>query len=182
MKAVILLFLCFVTSLTRADTWMPLGHRVFCSPDGTWLLRADGSGTAVLLKWQKEDAGYAVHKTIAFSSKAEPLSLAVGNSGRIVALDCSFAMGSDRRTVEVYSPEGALLKSWQLEDIFSADEIAAFAKTTSSVWWRDIEVKVTESDWGFAVVTRPVAQGFANSPKKVVRGIWILPDKLEIRR
>jgi len=68
-----------------------------------------------------------------------PVDFLVTDRGYLVTLDNWGSMGYGKIAV-FYSPNGDVIQSFELKDLFSADEISRFGHSVSSIWWRKTEI------------------------------------------
>lgn len=92
-----------------------------------------------------------------------PVIFFVTDRGYLVTFDNWHNMGYGR-ALAGYAPTGRQVFAWQLSDLFTADEIAAFKTSVSSIWWRTDTVYVREGqqtiyvhmdDKGTALILEP---------------------------
>ena len=81
------------------------------------------------------DRSYRLTWTISLVNPVAPIDLFLTDRGYLVTLDNWHNMGYGK-IVAVYSPDGKLLRSHALDDLFSAAEIDKLPRSVSSIWWR----------------------------------------------
>lgn len=81
-----------------------------------------------------ETGGYRPTARATLLNPVAPVEFHVSNDGRLIALDNWHNMGYGT-AIAIYAPDGKLVKSHALADIFTADEIEAFPHSASSIHW-----------------------------------------------
>ena len=81
------------------------------------------------------DRSYRPAWTISLVNPVAPIDLFLTDKGYLVTLDNWHNMGHGK-IVACYSPDGKLLRSHTLDDLFSAAEIDKLPRSVSSIWWR----------------------------------------------
>lgn len=79
---------------------------------------------------------YVKDKELQLLNPISPVFAAMADSGELITLDNWHNMGIGSSVVVVYSPDGAVVRSLGLKDLYSPSELAKFKLTTSSIWWR----------------------------------------------
>ncbi|NOT40821.1 MAG: hypothetical protein HOP13_10035 [Alphaproteobacteria bacterium] len=80
------------------------------------------------------DGNYRPTARATLLNPVAPVEFFVSNDGRLVTLDNWHNTGYGT-AVAVYAPDGKVTKAYTLADIFTADEIEAFAHSVSSIHW-----------------------------------------------
>jgi hypothetical protein len=144
------LTLALVTA-PRADQWPPPETREGWSPSRDHFVRViPGKGigetvgfrgaptgphaTAELYR-RASDRSYRLAWTISLVNPVAPIDLFLTDRGYLVTLDNWHNMGYGK-IVAFYSPEGSLIRSYALDDLFSPAEIEKLPRSVSSIWWR----------------------------------------------
>ena len=65
----------------------------------------------------------------------KPVFFTLGKDGTLATLDNWHNMGYGP-VVVIYAPSGAVLKSYELKDLYTEEQIAKFPMSVSSIWWR----------------------------------------------
>ena len=85
---------------------------------------------------QDHDRSYKPGKEITLVNPVAPVEFYVSDSGQLATVDNWHNRGYGK-VVVFYSPDGNLIKSYELKDLFSEKEIALFSKSVSSITWND---------------------------------------------
>jgi len=143
--SVAFLLLCTLASCSRADTWPPPTLNIVASPDGTALLRItpnfregeNSKALATVLRYDAPSGDYRKVAEFPLRNNSSPHEAVITNDGRfVVTFDDWAAMGRTENVVVVYRGDGAFVKAWALQDIFTAEERKLFASSTTSTSWR----------------------------------------------
>jgi hypothetical protein len=150
LAGLVLMLLCGSAGM-QADDWAgPIVREVF-SESREWFVRVvpgksvgDSFGFAGAAKGpyaraefyrRRPDRSYALVSGRALVNPVAPVDFVVTNRGYLATLDNWHNMGYGKAAA-FYSPGGDLIRSFELKDLFSADEIEAFDHSVSSIWWR----------------------------------------------
>ena len=151
--AALVLVAVFAAALAaRADDWAgPQVHEVF-SPSRDHFVRVtpgESWGDTIGFKGAKKgryataaffaraaDGSYKPTATVTLLNPVAPVEFFVSNDGRLVTIDNWHNRGYGT-VVVIYAADGALVKSYTLADLFSAEEIEAFSHSVSSIHWHD---------------------------------------------
>jgi hypothetical protein len=152
MKYLFAFLLCVAVSTAGADSWgapealgrsSPKGERVMRVIPGTdkgavFGFAGDQRGhAAVALVYRLDATGhYRERREIQLLNPISPVFAAIADSGELITLDNWHNMGIGSSVVVIYSPEGKVVRSLGLTDLYSASELQKFRLTTSSIWWR----------------------------------------------
>ena len=121
------------------------------------------------------DRSYRLAWTVSLVNPVAPIELFVTDRGYLVTLDNWHNMGYGK-IVAFYSPDGKLLRSHALDDLFSAAEIDKLPRSVSSIWWRKQVVRSTGS-------AEPLRVGGRRRPRAHLRnGDRRLPVLRDARR
>jgi hypothetical protein len=82
------------------------------------------------------DKSYKLTATAALLNPIAPIEFFVSDGGRLVTIDNWHNRGYGA-VVAIHAADGSLTKSYKLADLFSAEEIEAFAHSVSSIHWHD---------------------------------------------
>jgi hypothetical protein len=94
-----------------------------------------GPAATAELYGRASDRSYRPAWTITLPNPVAPIDLFLTDRGYLVTLDNWHNMGYGT-VVAFYSPTGKPIRAYTLADLFSAAEIDAMRKSTSSIWWR----------------------------------------------
>lgn len=82
----------------------------------------------------RADGSYGAGATVELLNPVAPVEFFVTDRGYVVTLDNWHNMGYGKVLV-LYGPDGAPIKSYELKDLFSEEEINRFDHSVSSIWW-----------------------------------------------
>jgi hypothetical protein len=161
MRYALALLLFLFATLVGADSWVPAKVVGLASPTGQVVVRVvPGSnldavygfsgaqkGTAATATFYRlgPTANYEKFQVVPLLNPIAPVFAAVTDSGELVTLDNWHNIGVGDAVVVVYSPEGKVLRSYRLADIYTEAEIKKFKQSVSSIWWRCQSQPVFES-------------------------------------
>jgi hypothetical protein len=146
--------LAFILSLTLgtafADDWpSPQTREVFSTsrdhfvrvtPGNSWGdvqgFKGAANGAYATAEFYRRDQAGAYQPTARATllNPVAPVEFHVSNDGRLIALDNWHNKGYGT-AIAIYAPDGKLVKSHALADIFTAEEIEAFPHSVSSIHW-----------------------------------------------
>jgi hypothetical protein len=179
MRLILLLIAPLIAlSAAHADEWPAPQIREVFSPSRAYFVRVNpGTGwgdtvgfagsvkgpsaTAEFYRLEK-DRSYRFVASVSVRNPVAPVDVFVTNRGFLVTLDNWHNMGYGD-IAAVYSPEGQLVKSYALSDLFNKSEIDGFSHSASSIWWRKdrgayirvdqetLYISVNDSGGGFVV-------------------------------
>jgi len=89
------------------------------------------------------DRSYRLAAEASLANPVAPVKFLVTDRGYLVTLDNWHNMGYGK-AVASYSPDGKRVAAYELKELFSATEVAAFRTSVSSIWWRTDTVYVRE--------------------------------------
>jgi hypothetical protein len=145
------LLFCCLGSFAHADSWPGAVPAGVSSPDGKTLVRvlpgsnigavfgfagAKGgpNGQAVYYRLGSDDK-FARYQAIELLNPVAPIFFAVSNAGELVTFDNWHNMGHGK-VIVVYGANGKVLRSYELAEIYSPQEVERFQQSVSSRWWR----------------------------------------------
>ena len=108
-----------------------------------------GHGRAKIFRLTKRGA-YILSGEMALVNPVAPVDCFVSNNGYLVTLDNWYAVGHGKIIV-FYSPNGRLLRSYELTDLFSEKEIVQFSRSVSSIRWRKFNAQIKDDQITFFV-------------------------------
>lgn len=151
-KHALALVWCFMVGAAGADSWLPPSITAHASPTGLWVVRVTpgsdkgtvfgfggdprGPAAKAVLHRLRADGNYTRHKEFQLLNPVAPVFAAITDSGELITLDNWHNMGIGQSVVAIYSPEGGIVRSLGLMDIYSPAELEKFRMTVSSIWWR----------------------------------------------
>ena len=143
----------------RADSWAQATVTEVFSESREWFVRiVPGSslgdtvgftgspkGPYATAEWYRRDAdrSYRFRQEITLVNPVAPVTFLVTNRGYLTTYDNWHNMGYGPVVVS-YRPDGQRQSAYELKDLFTADEIADFQTSVSSIWWRTETVYVRE--------------------------------------
>lgn len=152
MKYALALLLSLLAAAVCADSWAPTKGAGLASPTGQVVVRVvpgtnidatygrsgaqKGNAATAIFYRLDSAANYVRYRDVSLLNPIAPVFAAVSDSGELVTLENWHNMGQGNGVVAVYSPEGKVLRSYQLADIYTEAEIKMFERSTSSIWWR----------------------------------------------
>jgi hypothetical protein len=152
MRYISALVLCFIAGTVGADSWTAPEIAGHASPKGQWVARVipgtdkggvygyagekRGEAATAIVYRLVSSSNYAKHKEFKLLNPIAPVFAAIADSGELITLDNWHNMGIGKSVVVVYSPDGGIVRSLGLMDIYSPAELEKFRLSTSSVWWR----------------------------------------------
>ena len=89
------------------------------------------------------DRSYRLVTEITLQNPVAPVLFLVTDRGYLLTLDNWHNMGFGK-AIASYGPDGRVVFANELKDVFSAEEITAFRRSVSSIWWRTETVYVRE--------------------------------------
>ena len=82
-----------------------------------------------------DEGTYLFYQELALLNPVAPVFAAVSNEGALVTLDNWHNMGFGP-VLAIYSPAGAVVRSYTLEELYRPEQIDKFMASVSSRWWR----------------------------------------------
>jgi len=149
---IIALLIFLVSANALSDDWPTPTPRIVASPDTSIFVRVVWP-EATYYKRNSRTNSYDAYLTITLPRRIAPVDLFVGNDGVVVLLDewGSIGFGS---AVSIVDPNGVLVRSYSLEDIYTAEAIDEIPATVSSRWWRDSQTTPRFTEEGLSVKDR----------------------------
>ena len=89
------------------------------------------------------DRSYRLAAEITLQNPVAPVLFLVTDRGYLLTLDNWHNMGFGK-AIASYSPDGRVVFSSELKDVFSEKEVEGFRRSVSSIWWRTETVYVRE--------------------------------------
>ncbi len=149
----------------RGDSWAAATPIAVASPDGDRLVRVEpGDSLGDTVGFAGANKGSFARATYYFRNEAEdtynpirsidlknpisPVDVHLNNAGVLVTLDNWHNMGYGS-VIVIFDRDGRLLKSYELEDIYSENRINEILHSVSSRWWRCQSVKPWINDGEF---------------------------------
>ena len=81
------------------------------------------------------DRSYSLVTQVDLLNPMAPVEFFVSNDGHLATLDNWHNLGYGK-VVSVYDSRGELVRSYELSDLFQADELKEFSQSVSSIHWR----------------------------------------------
>jgi hypothetical protein len=157
-----------ITPLILADDWPGPQIREVFSHSRTYFVRVNPGkswgdtfgfksapkgpfATAEFYRLEK-DRSYRLTATATLLNPVAPVDFFVTDRGFLVTLDNWHNRGYGR-IVAFYSPDGQPIRSYDLSDLFTRNEIEAFSHSVSSISWRNLTAAYVREDQGTLYVT-----------------------------
>jgi hypothetical protein len=83
---------------------------------------------------RQNDGSYGLGATVTLLNPVAPVDFFVTDQGYLITLDNWHNMGYGK-VLALYGADGAPIKSYDLSDLFSEEEISQFEHSASSIWW-----------------------------------------------
>ena len=83
---------------------------------------------------RQSDGSYSLGATVRLLNPVAPVEYFVSDQGYLMTLDNWHNMGYGK-VLALYGSDGAAIKSYELKDLFSEEEIGRFEHSASSIWW-----------------------------------------------
>ena len=93
-----------------------------------------GSYAKAMFYRLRADGSYAPGATVTLLNPVAPVEFFVTDQGSLVTLDNWHNVGYGK-VLALYRPDGTPVKSYELKDLFSDEEISRFDLSVSSIWW-----------------------------------------------
>lgn len=135
-----------------ADQWLQPTESGFISADGRIAVRLTPGTSwgevwgfagaplgeharAQFFRLAGDERAYSLYQELELLNPIAPVFAAVSNEGALITLDNWHNMGFGPILV-IYSPAGAIVRSYTLEDLYGPEQIDKFVASVSSRWWR----------------------------------------------
>jgi hypothetical protein len=159
------------TPAARADQWISPTESGAISLDGRVIVRVvpgeswgevEGfkgapTGKHAMARFYRLDeagAAFVQYREQELLNPVRPVAFAVADDGTLATIDNWHNAGYGPVLV-VYAPSGEIVKSYELKDLYSEEQIRQFPMSVSSIWWRCWPVTpVIEPNGSFAFVDR----------------------------
>lgn len=137
----------FLAGLARADDWLVPRVQTQASENGAFLVRMAPSevtglsqgqltGKHASAQWFRWDGKDFVRQHAAtLLNPVSPVEIRVANNGALVSFDNWGGVGTGA-IVAIYAPNGKLVRSYTLDQLYPAAAVRKFRRTVSSVHWR----------------------------------------------
>lgn len=151
----------------RADSWPGAVVKEVFSESRDWFVRivpgtsiGDTVGFASAPKGpyaraefyrRQADRSYRLMTERTLVNPVAPVAFFVTDRGYLATLDNWHNMGFGK-IAAFYSPDGVLIRSYELSDLFTAEEIGRFSESVSSIWWRKEMTYVREGQQSLYVM------------------------------
>jgi len=169
MKKILLLLLTLIASAARADDWPgPVTKEVFSASREHFVRVIPGESlgdtygfigmkkgkyaTAEFYR-RAEDRSYRLVAEVNLLNPIAPVEFFVSNDGHLAAVDNWHNIGYGK-VLAIYDSRGQVIRSYELKDLFRDDEIKAFQRSVSSIYWRNGPVYVREDQTTLLVTVR----------------------------
>jgi hypothetical protein len=145
-----ILIFCSFATVSIADEWpAPQTREVFSNerdhfvrivPGDSW---GDTNGFAgapkgayakALFYHRRSDGSYGLGATVTLLNPVAPVDFYVTDQGYLITVDNWHNLGFGK-VLALYGADGTPIKSYELRDLFTDEEINAFEHSASSVWW-----------------------------------------------
>jgi hypothetical protein len=94
-----------------------------------------GAYAKALFYVRQADRDYHLAAEVALLNPVAPVDLLLSNSGYLITFDNWHNLGYGK-AVAVYDPTGKPVASWELEQLYSPDQLRSIRESISSRWWR----------------------------------------------
>jgi hypothetical protein len=140
-----------VSAALAADDWPAPRVMTVFSEDGTRFVRVEpgesigdsvgfagakrGGFARGLFYDRQADRSYRLVADVALLNPVAPVDLLLGNGGHLIAFDNWHNLGFGK-VVAIYGPSGKPVASWELEQLYSPEQLRSIKRSVSSRWWR----------------------------------------------
>lgn len=107
---------------------------------------------------RQADKSYRLTASATLLNPVAPVEFFVSDEGRLATIDNWHNAGYGK-VVAIYDGHGVPVKSFTLEDLFTAAEIEGFRKSISSIWWSTTPVYIRSDQKTLFVSTDTVSRG-----------------------
>ena len=155
-----IVLLAFVCATMHADDWPgPQTREVFSQgrdhfvrviPGESWgdanafAGAPKGPYAKAMFYHRQGDGSYSLGATVTLLNPVAPVEFFVSDHGYLMTLDNWHNAGYGI-VLALYGPDGAPIKSYELKDLFSKEEIELFEHSVSSIWWHKGPAYVDEN-------------------------------------
>jgi hypothetical protein len=94
-----------------------------------------GAYARALFYERQADLSYRLTAEVALLNPIAPVDLLLSNSGYLITFDNWHNLGYDKAVV-IYGPTGKPVASWELEQLYTPDQLTSIKQSVSSRWWR----------------------------------------------
>jgi hypothetical protein len=147
-QAILCLTLLVAAVAARADSWAgPQAESVF-SQDGSRFVRVtpgQRDGARAEFYARTPDRSYRRVADVTLLNPVAPVKMIMTNAGYLIAMDNWHNAGYGE-VLAVYGPDGKVIKSHRLEDLYDKEGIATVPTSVSSRWWRCNPVGFVDPD------------------------------------
>lgn len=100
-----------------------------------------------------EDRSYRLVAEANLLNPIAPVEFFVSNAGHLAAVDNWHNIGYGK-VLSIYDSRGQVIHAYELKDLFREDEIKAFQRSISSIYWRNGPIYVREDQTTLLVTVR----------------------------
>jgi len=100
-----------------------------------------------------EDRSYRLVAEVNLLNPIAPVEFFVSNHGHLAAVDNWHNIGYGK-VLSIYDSRGQLIRAYELKDLFRDDEIKAFQRSVSSIYWRGGPMYVREDQTTLLVTVK----------------------------
>ena len=138
-KALLPLLLLMLALVVRADSWAgPRAEGVFSKDGGRMVRIAPGEnekGARAEFYVRTPDRSYKRVADITLLNPVAPVLTLVSHDGYLLAIDNWHNAGYGE-VLAVYDPNGKIVRSYRLEDMYQPKDVERVPTSVSSRWWR----------------------------------------------
>lgn len=159
--------LCACAAAARADSWPGAVVKEVFSESRDWFVRVvpgtsigdtvgfesgpKGPYAKAEFYRRQADRSYRLMTERTLLNPVAPVAFFVTDRGYLATLDNWHNMGYGK-IAAFYSPDGVLIRSYALSELFTAEEIGRFSESVSSIWWRKETTYVREGQQSLYVM------------------------------
>jgi hypothetical protein len=100
-----------------------------------------------------EDRSYRLVAEATLLNPVAPVEFFVSNEGHLAAVDNWHNVGYGK-VLAIYDARGQMIRAYELKDLFRENEIKAFQRSVSSIYWRNGPMYVREDQTTLLVAVR----------------------------
>lgn len=108
---------------------------------------------------RRDDLSYVLSADIALQNPVAPVDLLLSNAGYLIAFDNWHNVGYGK-VVTIYDPTGEVVEAWQLDQLYTVEQVATITQSISSRWWRCLPFHFTDPDKQTKVCVRESLGGY----------------------